>query len=87
MILHLCDYCGRETSPGKNISQRLSTVHNLNRRWKREDYTPRRSSRINLEIGIDDITDTRQMLGHDLCRECQLVILRALIESIEGAQR
>lgn len=83
MILHLCDYCGRETTPGKNISRRLPTLHDLNRRWRDEDHTPRRTSRINLQIGIDDLNDTGEMLGHDLCGRCQIVILSALIEQIE----
>lgn len=85
MILHLCDYCGRETKAGRNIpDQRIWTEFDLSKKW-RVDHTEHRGSRVAVLIGLDGTSPSPDArAGHDLCGKCQATLLRALADRIEA---
>lgn len=85
MILHLCDYCGRETKAGRNVpDQHIRTNFDLSKKW-RGSHTESRASRISVLIGIDGtVPEVRERVGHDLCGKCQATLLRVLADRIEA---
>lgn len=84
MILHVCDFCGAETSAGTNLRfQSLSVEPKLTKRWKDSGHTATRQVHVAVHIGIDGINPEPEHPDHAACDACQRKVLLQVLRFLE----